>query len=166
MKRNKIKEILDRHYNGIETPEHLEARLSATIDRLAAQEPLSAQEPPAAQEQLTATAQASTNTCSGTAKRKHQFTVSRRLTPTARRIAAVAAIAILAITVAIFLPKNNKHAIPEDTCATVNEAYRETEEVLNYVSCLMNKGLSKISETQNSFSALQTIHKFIEIKEQ
>ena len=85
MKRNKIKEILDRHYNGIETPDHLEARLSATIDRLAAQE------------QLTATAQASTNTCSGTAKRKHQFTVSRRLTPTARRIAAVAAIAILVL---------------------------------------------------------------------
>ena len=154
MKRNKIKEILDRHYNGIETPEHLEARLSATIDRLTAQE------------QLTETAKASTNTCSGTAKRRHPFTVSRRLTPTARRIAAVVAIAILAITVAIFLPKNDKHAIPEDTCATVNEAYRETEEVLNYVSCLMNKGLSKISETQNSFSALQTIHKFIEIKEQ
>ncbi|NLA15199.1 MAG: hypothetical protein GX877_01515 [Bacteroidales bacterium] len=155
MKRNKIKRILDRHYNGIETPKHLEAKLSATIDRLAAKEHSDAQEQQAAQ--LTAQEQA---------KCRSHFTGSRMLTPTARRIAGIAALAILIITLAIFLPNKENHTEPADTCKTVSEAYLETEEVLEYISCLMNKGINKVSETQNSLSALQTIHKYIEIKEQ
>ncbi len=35
---NKIKKIMDQHYEQVEVPEDLEAKISATIDRLAAQE--------------------------------------------------------------------------------------------------------------------------------
>ena len=38
MKTDKIKEIMDQHYKGIEIPTGLEDRISATIDRLAAEE--------------------------------------------------------------------------------------------------------------------------------
>jgi hypothetical protein len=133
MKADKIKDIMDKHYQGIEVPGDLEARLSATIDRLAAEEAHSDGARPA-----------------------------RRVTMW--KVVAVAASVTIIVTLALFLPVRDSHIQIADTCTYTRDAYQETEEVLQYVSSLMNKGVNKVSETHKNISAINTVNKYIEIK--
>ncbi|HPM02489.1 MAG TPA: hypothetical protein PK816_10080 [Candidatus Cloacimonadota bacterium] len=124
---------MDKHYKEIEVPGDLEAKLSATIDRLAAEE-------------------------SHGVSQRH----SRRVT--LWKVLAVAASVTIIITLALFLPVRDSHLQIADTFTNTRDAYLETEEVLLYVSSLMNKGVDKVSETQKNISALNTVNKYIEIQ--
>ena len=133
METDRIKKIMDKHYQEIEVPGDLEAKLSATIDRLAAEE-------------------------SHGVSQRH----SRRVT--LWKVLAVAASVTIIITLALFLPVRDSHLQIADTFTNTRDAYLETEEVLLYVSSLMNKGVDKVSETQKNISALNTVNKYIEIQ--
>ena len=124
---------MDKQYQEIEVPVDLEARLSATIDRLAAEE-------------------------SHGVSQRH----SRRVT--LWKVLAVAASVTIIIILALFLPVRDSHLQIADTFTNTRDAYLETEEVLLYVSSLMNKGVDKVSETQKNISALNTVNKYIEIQ--
>ena len=125
---NKIKKIMDQHYEQVEVPEDLEAKISATIDRLAAQE-------------------------------------EARLKPRRAlwKTIAVAASVVLLLTLAIFVPVREPSVQLADTYTNVEEAYDETEKVLQYVSSLMNKGVDKVAQTHSDISTINTLNKFIEI---
>ncbi|HHV04352.1 MAG: hypothetical protein WCQ69_08645 [Bacteroidales bacterium] len=142
MKTDKIKKIMDKHYEGIEVPSGLEAKISATIDRLAAAETANDQE------------QEKPRRIKLVQKHPHW------------RIVAVAASVTIVITLAIFLPVKENRVQLADTFTNVDDAYQETEKVLEYVSSLMNKGVAKVSETQESIRSIKTINKYLEIKEQ
>lgn len=125
---NKIKKIMDQHYEQVEVPEDLEAKISATIDRLAAQE-------------------------------------EARLKPRRAlwKTIAVAASVVLLLTLAVFVPVREPSVQLSDTYTNVEEAYDETEKVLQYVSSLMNKGVDKVAQTHSDISTINTLNKFIEI---
>ncbi|HBG53578.1 MAG TPA: hypothetical protein DDW70_05145 [Rikenellaceae bacterium] len=133
MKADKIKDIMNKHYQGIEVPGDLETRLSSTIDRLAAEEAHSDGARPA-----------------------------RRVT--LWKAVAVAASVTVIITLALSLPVRDSNLQIADTFTNARDAYQETEEVLQYVSSLMNKGVNKVSETHKTISAINTVNKYIEIK--
>lgn len=133
MKADKIKDIMNKHYQGIEVPGDLETRLSSTIDRLAAEEAHSDGARPA-----------------------------RRVT--LWKAVAVAASVTVIITLALSLPVRDSSLQIADTFTNARDAYQETEEVLQYVSSLMNKGVNKVSETHKTISAINTVNKYIEIK--
>jgi len=141
MKTDKIKEIVDQHYKGIEIPTGLEDRISATIDRLAAEEQAGC----------------------GIEKKNRKIRLLQR--PTLIKTLAIAASVALIISLAVTWPVKEDPVYLADTCTDVDQAYRETEKVLEYVSRLMNKGVDKVSETSSNISAIKTINKYIEIKE-
>ena len=125
---NKIKKIMDQHYEQVEVPEDLEAKISVTIDRLAAQE-------------------------------KARLKPRRAIWKTI----AVAASVVLLLTLAVFVPVREPAVQLADTYTNVDEAYDETERVLQYVSSLMNKGIDKVEQTHSEISSNNTLNKFIEI---
>ncbi|MFA5443966.1 MAG: hypothetical protein WC128_03260 [Bacteroidales bacterium] len=110
----KIKKIMDQHYEQVEVPEDLEAKISATIDRLAAQE-----EP---------------------------VLIALKPRHAIWKTIAVAASVVLLVTLAVFVPVREPAVQLADTYTNVEEAYDETEKVLQYVSSLMNKGIDKVEE--------------------
>ncbi len=137
MKADKMKETIDRYYEQIEVPADLETRLSATIDALAAEEEEAAQP----------------------AMKMHG---KLRLV---LRLASVAACVALIVTVAVTIPYGKKESVVlADTFTNVDDAYRETERVLLYVSQVMNKGIQKVDETSQSVSKANNLNKYIEIK--
>ncbi|HPJ55716.1 MAG TPA: hypothetical protein PK401_06450 [Bacteroidales bacterium] len=136
---NKIKKIMDQHYEQVEVPEDLEAKISATIDRLAAQEEAGKKEP--AEPVMI------------------QLKPRRALWKTI----AVAASVVLLLTLAVFVPVREPSVQLADTYTNVDEAYDETEKVLQYVSSLMNKGVDKVEQTHSDISTINTLNKFIEI---
>ena len=133
METDRIKKIMDKQYQEIEVPVDLEARLSATIDRLAAEESQVVAERPV-----------------------------RRI-PLWKALAVAASVAII-ITLSVSLPLHDRPVYIADTFTNVKDAYQETEEVLQYVSSLMNKGVNKVSETHKNISTINTVNKYIKIK--
>jgi anti-sigma-K factor RskA len=119
---NSIKKIMDQHYNRVEVPEDLEAKISATIDRLAAQED------------------------AGKKEQNEPVLIKLRSRHTIWRSIAVAASVVLLITLAVFVPVREPAVQLADTYTNVEEAYDETEKVLQYVSSLMNKGKDKVED--------------------
>lgn len=119
---------MDQHYDRVEVPEDLETKISATIDRLAAQE-------------------------------KARLKPRRAIWKTI----AVAASVVLLLTLAVFVPVREPAVQLADTYTNVDEAYDETERVLQYVSSLMNKGIDKVEQTHSEISSNNTLNKFIEI---
>ena len=113
---------MDQHYDRVEVPEDLEAKISASIDRLAAQE--------------------------NTGKKAQDEPVLIKLRPrhTIWKSIAVAASVVLLITLAVFVPVREPVVQLADTYTNVAEAYDETEKVLQYVSSLMNKGIDKMED--------------------
>ncbi|MFA5301806.1 MAG: hypothetical protein WC395_03880 [Bacteroidales bacterium] len=136
---NKIKKIMDQHYDRVEVPEDLEAKISATIDRLAAQE----------------------NT--GRKEQDEPVLITLRPRHTIWKSIAVAASVVLIITLAVFVPVREPVVQLADTYTNVEEAYDETEKVLQYVSSLMNKGIDKVEQTHSEISTINTLNKYLEI---
>ena len=136
MKADKMKETIDRYYEQIEVPADLEARLSAAIDALAAEEA-------AAQSAI---------------RKPGKVRLVLRL-------ASVAACIALIVTVAVTVPYDKKESVVlADTFTNVDDAYRETEKILLYVSQVMNKGIQKVDKTSQSVSKANNLNKYIEIK--
>jgi len=136
---NNIKKIMDQHYDRVEVPEDLEAKISATIDRLAAQE--------------------------DAGKKEQTEPVMIQLKPRRAmwKTIAVAASVVLLLTLAVFVPVREPAVQLADTYTNVDEAYDETKRVLQYVSSLMNKGIDKVEQTHSEISSNNTLNKFIEI---
>ncbi|HRW95236.1 MAG TPA: hypothetical protein P5167_05250 [Bacteroidales bacterium] len=136
---NKIKKIMDEHYNHVEVPEDLEAKISATIDRLAAQED------------------------AGTKEHNEPVLIKLRPRYSIWKTVAVAASVVLLITLAVLVPVREPAVQLADTYTNVEEAYDETEKVLQYVSSLMNKGIDKVEQTHSEISTINTLNKYLEI---
>ncbi len=136
---NKIKKIMDQHYEQVEVPKDLEAKISATIDRLAAEED------------------------AGRKEQKEPVLIKLKPRYAIWKTIAVAASVVLLITLAVFVPVREPAVQLADTYTNVEEAYDETEKVLQYVSSLMNKGIDKVEQTHSEISTINTLNKFIEI---
>ena len=118
MEKDRIKEIVDRHFNEIEIPIALEDRISNNIDNLAKEEQIELLKSKLSKRRLI------------------RYTLS------------IAATVILIATTTLFWPQPKvvENIEIADTCATVEEAYKETEAAFKYLAEVLEKSVSKVNE--------------------
>lgn len=130
MRQDKMKELSDRVCGDVKIPEGLEERLSATIDRLAAEETA-----------------ADILRDGRTVRLPDAEAKPRKAKRVALKWASIAAAFVLVAGSAAWIVTKQVRSEPEDTCANVEEAKAETEKALNLIAAAFDKGMSQADES-------------------